>query len=174
LYLKKLYKKVYKLEILESFMDNFQKLELVLFGIALVLLFAILAFGNSITGFFVSEPETGPSDFILEQDIKADSEGVFIDIDDPVLSRYEGSESMAPVLGKGATGVGKRPASPDEIQVGDIVSFWQDGKLIVHRVIEKGQDDFGIYFITKGDNSDVDDGKVRFEEIDSVLVAIIY
>lgn len=155
-------------------MDNFQKVELVLFAVVLVMLFAILVFESSITGFFISEPGYGPSNFVSEEDIIADKEGVYVKIDNPVLSRYVDSGSMNPLIGMNSTGIGFVPVSPDEIHVGDIISFWKDEKLIVHRVIEKGQDEFGLYFITKGDKSSDDDGKVRFEEIDSVLVAIIY
>jgi len=156
-------------------MDNFQKLELVLFLLTLVLLFAIFAFGNSMTGFFVSDLGISkPADFVDEENIKAEDNSITFFIDNPVLSRYSDSESMVPVLGKGATGVGFRPSSPANISVGDIVSFYQDDKIIVHRVIEKGIDEKGVYFITKGDNSDIDDGKIRFSQIDSVLVAIVY
>lgn len=155
-------------------MDNFQKIELVLLlMILLVVIFGLLFFSGGITGFFISEQKS-PSDFIPEKNIMADDESVTFFINDPVLSRYQDSNSMNPVLGKGATGVGFRPDSPDDVRVGDVVSFWQDGNLVVHRVIEKGIDDKGIYFITKGDNSYVNDGKIRFSNIDSVLVAIIY
>lgn len=157
-------------------MELFQKVELFLLFVAFILLLIVLVFGNNaISGFFVSEPELKmPSNFISKYDIKADEKSVTFLIDNAVLSNYEDSESMLPVLGKGATGVGKKPVSPGEINVGDIVSFWQDEKLIVHRVIGKGEDDLGVYFITKGDNNSLNDGKIRFSQIDSVLVAIIY
>jgi hypothetical protein len=156
-------------------MDNFQKLELVLFFLVLALLLGVFVFGTSVTGFLVSDLGISrPADFVDEDNIKADDKSITFFIDNPVLSRYLDSESMAPVLGKNATGVGFRPSSPANISVGDIVSFYQGDKIIVHRVIEKGIDEQGVYFITKGDNSDIDDGKIRFSQIDSVLVAIIY
>ena len=156
-------------------MDNFQKIEFVLLLVVLVLTLGMfVSSNNSISGFFVSEDFFSPSDFISNSNIQADKESVKFFINNPVLSRYEDSNSMVPVLDKGATGVGFKPNSIDEIGVGDIVSFWQDEKLIVHRVIEKGVDELGSYLITKGDNNSVDDGKIRFEQIDSVLVAIIY
>ena len=46
--------------------------------------------------------------------------------------------------------------------------------LIVHRVVEKGIDEQGVYFITKGDNNNIDDCKIRFKDIDTVLIAVIY
>ena len=36
------------------------------------------------------------------------------------------------------------------------------------------QEKYEIYFITKGDNNVFDDGKIRFDQIQGILVAIIY
>jgi hypothetical protein len=44
----------------------------------------------------------------------------------------------------------------------------------VHRVIDKGIDEKGVYFVTKGDNNSVVDGKVRFKDIEYVTIAIIW
>lgn len=54
------------------------------------------------------------------------------------------------------------------------ISFKKDGDLIVHRVIEKGVDDMGVYFITKGDSNNVSDGKVRFEDIEYKTIGVIW
>ncbi len=158
-------------------MDNYQKIELVLLFFIILLLGFIFytGSGRELTGFFVKdeEPKT-PSDFISEKDIFVDGSKVTIEVGNPVLNRYENSDSMLPFLDEKSTGVGFKPHSEEQVNVGDIISFWREGILVVHRVIEKGMDDYGTYFITKGDNNGVDDGKVRLEEIDSVLVAIIY
>ena len=45
---------------------------------------------------------------------------------------------------------------------------------IVRGVVEKGTDANGLFFVTKGDNSLADDGKIRFEEIERVLIALVY
>lgn len=81
---------------------------------------------------------------------------------------------MKPVIDGDANGIRIAPESPDQISVGDIVTFKQGNALIVHRVIEKGIDEQGVYFITKGDNNDLSDGKLRFEDIKYVTVAIVY
>jgi signal peptidase I len=81
---------------------------------------------------------------------------------------------MLPTLGEGVNGISVAPKSPDEIDVGDIVSFRRNDQIIVHRVVEKGVDAEGLYFVTKGDNSRADDGKVRFDEIERVLIGIVY
>lgn len=160
-------------------MDNFQKIEI---GLIVVILLINLGFFiyvfdlGGISGFVLLKNEDlrVPFDFVSEDKIKADKDTVIIEIENPVLSRYFDSESMNPVLGKGATGVGVKPKSEADIHVGDIISFWQDSKILVHRVLEKGLDEQGVYFITKGDNNNFDDGKIRFSQIDSVLVAVIY
>jgi len=116
-----------------------------------------------------------PYDFIKENEIFYKNGQLILNITHPVLSRYNSSGSMMPVLSENSTGIGIRPLSEKEVHIGDIVSFWKNGGLITHRVVDKGYDDKGVYFITEGDNSDfADKFKVRFSEIDSVLVAIIY
>ena len=147
-------------------------------GVIVVLLVVNLGFlaflGMNVTGFVVSEKVYEPYDFMKEEMISANSEGVFLKIDNAVFSRFADSGSMSPVLGKDATGIGFKPLNEEDIHVGDIVSFWQEEQLIVHRVIEKGIDSEGVYFVTQGDNNFSSDGKVRFLQIDSVIVAVVY
>ena len=64
--------------------------------------------------------------------------------------------------------------APSELKVGDIVVTLVDGKEIVHRIYEIGEDEVGSYFVTKGDNSAVADGKVRADQIVAKVVGIIY
>jgi uncharacterized protein (UPF0248 family) len=46
---------------------------------------------------------------------------------------------------------------------------------IIHRVVKIGQDSEGWYAILKGDNlSQEDPEKVRFDQVQRVVVAIIY
>ncbi len=159
-------------------MDKFQKVELGLILVILIvnIFFVLSLTGFSILGFTFFEPEKlqTPFNHISEDKIIIEDNKIIIDLEDYVLSRYTSSQSMVPVLGQGTTGVGFKPKLETDLHVGDIVSFKQDGELIVHRIIEKGVDEQGIYFITKGDNNDVNDGKIRFSQIDSVLVALIY
>lgn len=159
-------------------MKFFQNSEIVLLFIILAinifLLISLIA-PRGISGFFIFEPKSqAPSDFIKENKILADNKRVVLEIENPILIKYTDSDSMLPLLGKDANGIAIKPASEQEINVGDVISFKREGKVIAHRVIEKGIDDQGTYFITKGDNNNLDDGKIRFLEIDSVLVAVIY
>jgi len=98
--------------------------------------------------------------YIEEKDIQVYKDKIVINVKNPSLSNYAPTGSMRPVIDVYANGIRIVPTSENEIQIGDIVSFEQDNQLIVHRVIEKGLDEQGIYFVTKGDNNnDVEWGK---------------
>jgi hypothetical protein len=45
---------------------------------------------------------------------------------------------------------------------------------IVHRVIDKGVDENGYWFVTKGDNNKQADGKVYWEDVKYVTIGVIY
>lgn len=115
-----------------------------------------------------------PSDWISEDDIIIFEDNIVLRIKGATLSNYADSGSMVPVLDKGANGIRIVPDSADDIEVGDIVSFRMNGLLVVHRVVEKGVDEDGVWFSMKGDANMLGDGKVRFEDIEYVTVGIIY
>ncbi|MEM4397868.1 MAG: hypothetical protein QW757_04570 [Candidatus Woesearchaeota archaeon] len=84
---------------------------------------------------------------------------------------------MDPVIDVGANAIQVIPKTEADIHVGDIISYvsdYADG-IIIHRVIEIGYDEKGWYAIAKGDNNQRNDpGKIRFNQIKRVVVAIIY
>lgn len=83
--------------------------------------------------------------------------------------------SMKPTLTKNTHVLQIEPTSTDELAEGDIISFAYKNKIIIHRIIKIGTDETGWYAITKGDNNPVSDPeKVRFNQIDRVVVGIIY
>lgn len=118
-----------------------------------------------------------PSDHVKENQINVFKDRVILDIKDAVWAKFTPTHSMDPVLSDSANAIEVLPKSSDDIKEGDIVAYksdYADGT-IIHRVIKKGEDQLGTYFIVKGDNNpSVDPGKVRFEQIKSVVVAIIY
>lgn len=125
----------------------------------------------------VSKERESPKDRIEENQIHVYDNGVVIDIENPEWSTFTDTNSMDPVIDKGANAIHMIPQSEDDIQVGDIVAYQSAATSgsVIHRVIEKGTDEEGVYFILKGDNNPVPDpGKVRFSQIKRVLVAIIY
>jgi len=63
------------------------------------------------------------------------------------------------------------------LSVGDIAAYSSDfaDGTIIHRIVHIGNDEQGKYFVLKGDNNPTSDpGRVRFSQIKSVVVAIIY
>ena len=117
---------------------------------------------------------SAPSNWVNKSQIYSYDKGIIIEIKGAGLSSYADTGSMNPVLNENSNGIIIKPESAEQIKVGDIVTFEKDDKLIVHRVVEKGEDEQGIYFITKGDGNYLDDGKIRFEQIKYVTIGIIY
>jgi hypothetical protein len=122
-------------------------------------------------------PKESPADRIAEDNIAVYKDRVVLDIQNAQWATFTDTHSMEPVLVQGANALELVPHSADEIKVGDIVSYQSDlaEGTIIHRVIYKGQDEQGTYFIMKGDNLPTSDpGRVRFSQIERVVVGIIY
>jgi hypothetical protein len=124
-------------------------------------------------GFNSSYSQT-PSDYISESQIQVYKDKIVIKVPEASISSYASTGSMIPVLNENSNGIRIVPESEDEVGVGDIITFEEGNVFIVHRVIEKGIDNEGVYFITKGDNNNVSDGKIRFKNIKYKTIAIIY
>ena len=125
------------------------------------------------TGFVISEGDL-PSDRVQSEQIIIFDDEVLLKIPGANLANYASTGSMSPVLGENSNGIVISPTNSSDVRVGDIITFRDFGRLIVHRVVEKGIDDEGVYFITKGDNSDFVDSKIRFSDIEHILVGILY
>ncbi len=124
-----------------------------------------------------TDQRASPSDWIKENQIMVFNSQVVLDLKNAEWATFTDTHSMEPVLSARANAIEVRPKSTDDIQVGDIISYeseYADG-IIIHRVIEKNEDEKGVYFILKGDNNPYPDpGKIRFEQIQRVVVAIVY
>jgi hypothetical protein len=142
-----------------------------LFGVVLTSI-VLLQFGPSasLTGNVISAP-TGN---ILQDNITAFPDRVVIMIDNATVSNYADTGSMLPLIDSKAHGIRIVPKSVNQINVGDLVTFNESGKMIVHRVVVKSTDSQGIYFITRGDNSQVNDNMIRFSDIKYKTVGILY
>ena len=76
-----------------------------------------------------------------------------------------GSGSMEPTYIRGDAIIYEKE-KPKNIDVGDILVFEKDNKLITHRVVKKSKVNNNIYFYTKGDaNKSVDNFKITEEEV---------
>jgi len=158
-------------------MDLSRKIEFILIlACFFISVFLLASNSNGLSGFVISSENriVAPHDFISEENIKIYPDKIVLEIENYTISKYSNSTSMIPVFDSGANGVGIKPKSEDELHVGDIITFRQNETLIVHRIIEVGMDGEGWFCITKGDSNNFRDEKVRFSEVDSVLVALIY
>jgi len=136
--------------------------------LAVVSLYNPIEFGSSDI-----EPEIlAPGDWIHYNQIQLNDNSLIINIENASISGYADTNSMVPTLDSGANGIRIVPSDPEQINIGDIISFGEES--IVHRVVDKGTDEEGIYFITKGDNNQYVDGKVRFEDIKYVTIGVLY
>jgi hypothetical protein len=116
-----------------------------------------------------------PSDWIKEPDIKIYKNRVIMDIKDATWATFTNTNSMDPFIDENSHAIEILPDAADLINVGDVISYTASYGVIIHRVVEKGVDEKGIYYIVKGDNNKFRDPlKVRFEDVQGVVVAVIY
>jgi len=121
---------------------------------------------------FYDTINNAPGDWIKINQIQVTGDSISIAIPNVSISSYAPTGSMKPVLDEGSNGIRIIPSSAEQIGVGDIVTFGTEN--IVHRVIEKGEDEEGYWFITKGDNNQVSDGEIRFKDIKYVTIGVLY
>jgi signal peptidase I len=118
--------------------------------------------------------ETSPGDWISSNQIQVYSDKLIIDISGISISNYAPTGSMRPVFDAGHNGIRIVPTNENQLKMGDIISFQKGSDLIVHRIVDKGLDENGIYFITKGDNNLQSDERVYFKDIKYVTIGILY
>ncbi len=127
---------------------------------------------------FDNPPErVSPFDHITEDQIHVFQDRIIIDLPNAEWATFTDTNSMDPVIDLGANAIEIRPLYPEQIHIGDIISYrskYAEG-VIIHRVVETGEDEDGWYARMKGDNNNLmDPGKVRFDHIERLVVAIIY
>lgn len=117
-----------------------------------------------------------PADRISDDQIKVYDDEVIIKINNTKWSGFKDTNSMLPTFDWGHHVLTINVTNPSELVPGDIIAFkYEHNESAIHRIILTGTDDEGWYAITKGDNIKSNDpGKVRFENITKVVVAIFY
>ena len=116
-----------------------------------------------------------PNNHIKEDQIRIYKDRIVIEIDKPYWSKFANTNSMDPLIDENSNGIEIKPISEDQIIAGDIISYKYNNSLIIHRVMEVGQDTKGWYAITKGDNNTfTDQEKVRFNQVEGILIGILY
>jgi len=152
-------------------------------GLAIFLLgFVCALFLNYYSNYSFEKPYLGgednnavsPPDYLSEDNIYVYPDKVVLRISGASISNYASTGSMKPILDEGTNGIRIKPKSEEDIKVGSIITFKSGSDLIVHRVIKSDKDENGAYFITKGDNSDLPDGKVRFSQIEYITIGLLY
>lgn len=119
-----------------------------------------------------------PQDHINESQILVYDDKVVLDVKGVKWASIADTNSMDPFIDVEANVLQLVPESEGDIGLGDIISYTPTNspqKRIIHRVVYIGDDDLGTYYVLKGDNNPVSDpGKIRFDQIDRVLIAVIY
>ncbi len=80
--------------------------------------------------------------------------------------------SMNPTLWAGDIVIVKE-VPVEEIAVGDIIKFWQEGRYVIHRVIRIEQTEAGVVITTQGDNVNAPDFPVTEEYIKGKVVLVL-
>jgi uncharacterized protein (UPF0248 family) len=132
--------------------------------------------GGPVVDKLMIRDKPSPQDWIAEDQIKVYKDRVELNIQNVRWSKFTDTKSMDPVLDQGANGLEIVPESEDDIKVGDIISYKQDeDTIIIHRVVEINEDEKGWYAVAKGDNNKARDPyKIRFNNIEGVLIGVIY
>jgi hypothetical protein len=126
---------------------------------------------------FVAPEMESPYNHIKEDQIHVYQDRIEIDLQDAMWARFTNTNSMDPIFDSEANTIEIKPEKKSDIHVGDVISYRPKDRdsIIVHRVVQISVDGDGWYAVVKGDNiANPDPDKVRFEQINGVLVAIIY
>jgi len=120
-------------------------------------------------------PKLTPPDRIKEEQIHIYEDKIVIEVKNPKWARFAATQSMVPFLDEGSNALQIQPEKPEDIQLGDIISYQYGDSVIIHRVIEINEDEQGRYYIVKGDNNpEPDPVRVRFSQVRRILIGIIY
>jgi signal peptidase I len=88
---------------------------------------------------------------------------------------FSNSSSMLPTLNHNTKAIEIKPNSISDLYIGDIISYSLNDEIIIHRIVNIGYDASGFYAVTKGDNNILaDPNKVRFHQIQGIVIALIY
>jgi signal peptidase I len=116
-----------------------------------------------------------PSDWVQEEQIKVYPNQIILDIKGATWAGFTNTNSMDPFIDETSNAIEIIPGDPDAIEIGDVISYQTNYGVVIHRVIQKGRDRKGVFYIVQGDNNSFRDPfKVRYEDVKGVVVAVIY
>jgi signal peptidase I len=149
-------------------------------GVVLAIVFFLLGFSLNVP--LPAGERLATTDVAVEstQRIPFESINVYSDhvqIDYPGLKYARViSDSMAPLLTHDSIVFEKSPSSPDEIHIGDIISFYEPSRngIVLHMVIGIIYADDTVYYQTKGiANENADNWLVPFENVEGIMVGTV-
>jgi hypothetical protein len=139
------------------------------------IIFSITVLSLTDTNILTSPERSSPSDWVKENQILIHKDKVILNILNPTWAKFTDTNSMDPFIDETSHAIEILPQSADQVNVGDVIAYKTIYGSIIHRVIEKGEDSKGVYYIVQGDNNKTRDPfKVRFGDIEGVVVAVIY
>jgi signal peptidase I len=118
-----------------------------------------------------------PRERVQQAQIQVNENNVVLNVKNVYWGYMIESNSMDPLLDNGTTILTVKPQSEKDIQIGDIIVFKTNltEYNVVHRVVDINVDADGLYYLTKGDNNpEADPLKVRFQQIISIVIGILY
>lgn len=125
------------------------------------------AYGNS-------QEISSPSEWLTNKDINVYKDKVILNIENTRYVSVTNTNSMDPFIDENTNVLEILPENLNDIQIGDIISFEiETGEVYIHRVVNKGYDEKGLYFITKGDNNPNTDPVIT-REVKGVVYGILY
>lgn len=121
-----------------------------------------------------SDSVASPSDHITADELRVFKNKAIIDKANLMWAKIEDTHSMEPVLNSNSISLELLPQLPSDIELGDIISYKAGSIVLIHRVVEIG-DDGDWFAITKGDNNkEADPEKVRFDDVKGIVVGVLY
>jgi len=130
--------------------------------------------------FLLGQPQSAvstPADRVAENQIHVYDDRIILDVRNASWASFTPTKSMEPLISEKAHGIELKPKSPSDLKIGDVISYNSEFTtgIVIHRIIKTGFDEQGWYAVVKGDNNaEQDPGKVRFEQVNGVLIGIIY
>lgn len=123
-----------------------------------------------------SSHKSAPFDRISDSQIYLNNKELILSQSKLSLAHYAPTGSMLPFLTEGHTGI-EIPASETEIHIGDIVAYkpiFPSDILVVHQVVDIRENNGNKCYIMKGFNNLTSDGCVPEDQLEFVLVGILF
>lgn len=147
----------------------------ILVGVLILIILSIGAFSLGDKSLIKSKELSSPSDWVKEEQIKVYHDKIILEVPNAIWSTFTDTNSMDPFIDVDSNAIEIKPTNSDSIKVGDVISYRSPYGVLIHRVVEKGEDQKGTFYIAKGDNNTLSDpAKVRFADVEGVVVAVIY